>query len=148
MPSGEDHYDGISAADKLRDNLLKHPLAQIRWQSWITELSQACRTANDAWWRDPATGQPITRNKGELLMLTVTELAESMEGVRKDRMDDKLPWRKMEEVELADCLIRIFDYAGGFGLDVGGAFVEKMAFNAQRADHKPENRLKPGGKKL
>ena len=71
-----------------------------------------------------------------------------MEGVRKDQDDDKLPHRKMEEVELVDALIRIFDYAGGFGLDLQGAFEEKMAFNAKRADHTVEERRKEGGKKL
>ncbi len=40
-----------------------------------------------------------------------------MEGERKDLMDDKLPHRKMAEVELADALIRIFDYAGAYGYD-------------------------------
>lgn len=29
-----------------------------------------------------------------------------------------------------------------------GAVVEKLAYNAQRADHKPENRAKEGGKKF
>lgn len=80
-------------------------------------------------------------------MLMVSELSECMEGERKSLPDDKLPHRSMAEVELADCLIRIFDYAGGFGYDIGGAFEEKMAYNAQRADHKPEERLKEGGKK-
>lgn len=89
---------------------------------------------------------PKNRNVGELLMLCVSELAEALEGNRKGLMDDKLPRRKMFEVELADCLIRIFDLCGGMGLDVGAAFVEKMAYNAQRADHKIENRLMEGGK--
>ncbi len=31
-------------------------------------------------------------------------------------MDDKLPHRKMAEVEMADALIRLLDYAGGFGV--------------------------------
>jgi hypothetical protein len=31
-------------------------------------------------------------------------------------------------------------------LDLGGAIAEKLAYNASRADHKPENRIKPGGK--
>ena len=70
-----------------------------------------------------------------------------MEGARKGLSDDKLPSRTMEEVELADTLIRIFDYAGGFGLDLGGALVEKLAYNAKRADHKPAARIAPGGKK-
>lgn len=100
------------------------------------------------WWLDPATGEPIERNKGEMQMLIVSEIAEAMEGVRKDAMDDHLPHRKMEEVEMADALIRILDYCAGHGLDIHGAYVEKMAYNAKRADHKPEERLKEGGKKF
>jgi hypothetical protein len=69
-----------------------------------------------------------------------------MEGHRKNLMDDKLPHRKMQEVEIADAAIRIFDLAGAMGYDLGAAIVEKLSFNAQRADHKIENRLKPGGK--
>lgn len=99
------------------------------------------------WWTDLATGEPLKRNVGELLMLMVSELAEAMEGHRKNLMDDKLPHRPMIEVELADTLIRIFDAAGGLGLDLGGAVVEKLAYNAKREDHKIENRAKADGKK-
>jgi hypothetical protein len=62
-------------------------------------------------------------------------------------MDDKLPHRRMAEVELVDALIRIFDYAGAFGYDIQGAYEEKMAFNARREDHAHEARLRSGGKK-
>jgi NTP pyrophosphatase (non-canonical NTP hydrolase) len=79
-------------------------------------------------------------------MLAVTELAEALEGHRKGLMDDKLPHRPMLEVELADALIRIFDTAQGLGLDIGGAFAEKMQFNQTRYDHTAEARLAPGGK--
>ncbi len=113
----------------------------------INSLSTLCHNANKTWWRHPGTGEPLQRNKGELMMLIVSEVAEAMEGARKGLSDDKLTHRTMEEAELADTLIRIFDYAGGFGLDLGGALIEKLAYNASRADHKPEHRLAEGGKK-
>lgn len=113
----------------------------------LNNLSRVCHALNSTWWHDPATGQPIERNKGELIALMHSELSEAMEGERKGLQDDHLPHRPMAEVELADVLIRIFDYAGAFGYDLGGAFVEKIAYNARRADHKPEARLQEGGKK-
>lgn len=113
----------------------------------LNAYARLCHEANLTWWIDPVTGEPLNRNKGELLMLMVSEISEAMEGERKDLQDDKLPHRKMAEVELADCLIRIFDYACGFGYDLDGAFREKMEYNANRIDHKPEHRLSTGGKK-
>lgn len=81
------------------------------------------------------------------LMLQVTELSEAAEGIRKNLMDDKLPHRTMEEVEMADAIIRILDHCGYRGLDVGGAIMEKRRFNAVRPDHKLENRSGENGKK-
>lgn len=80
------------------------------------------------------------------LCLIHSEISEAMEGHRKNLMDDKLPHRKMIEVELADALIRIADLAGALKLDLGAAVDEKMAFNAQRPDHKLETRAAAGGK--
>ncbi len=113
----------------------------------LNNYSRICHEASKSWWHDLTTGVKLDRNIGELLMLCVSELAEAMEGHRKGLQDDKLPHRTMFEVELADCLIRIFDLAGATGLDLQGAFEEKIVYNASRADHKPENRKLPGGKK-
>ena len=114
----------------------------------LNDYAIECHEANRQWWTDLVTGQyPIARNNGELLMLCVSELAEAMEGDRKNAQDDKLPHRKMFEVELVDCLIRIFDLAAARGLDLDGAYQEKMRYNRTRADHKREARLAEGGKK-
>lgn len=80
------------------------------------------------------------------LCLIHSEVSEAMEGHRKDLQDDKLPHRKMIEVELADAVIRIADLAGALGLDLGGAIAEKLAYNSTRLDHKPEARAAAGGK--
>ena len=113
----------------------------------LNDYSKEVHQANQKWWHDIRTGECLTRNFGELIALCHSELSEALEGHRKNLQDDKLPNRKMAEVELADCLIRIFDVAEGFGFDLEGAYQEKMAYNAVRADHKPENRLLEHGKK-
>lgn len=113
----------------------------------LNDYSVKSHMDNIRWWYT-SDGDYITRNRGELLMLIVSEIAEAMEGERKSLMDDKLPHRRMAEVELADALIRIFDYAGAYGYDLEGAYQEKSAYNAQRADHKYEVRQAEGGKKF
>lgn len=115
-------------------------------------LQAATRLAYDTslsvgWYTNPNTGELIQRNFGEVLMLMVSELAEALEADRKSLMDDKLPHRDGREVEFADCIIRILDTAAACGLDIAGAFIEKNRYNRQRADHKPENRAQPNGKK-
>lgn len=98
------------------------------------------------WWDNLLPPQQGT--VAEKLLLIHSEISEACEGYRKGLQDDHLPHRPMVEVELADALIRICDLAGAMGLDLGGAVAEKLAYNQQRADHKPENRAKEGGKKF
>lgn len=113
----------------------------------LNDYAKRCHSANDIWWYDE-NGRKLDRNKGELIALIHSETSELLEGERTGIMDKHLPDRKNAEVELADILIRVFDYAGAYGYDLEGAFQEKLNYNAIRFDHKRENRNKPGGKKF
>lgn len=129
-------------------------------------LQRACHTVafNAGWWHNLRFrvenqdltfdyefdclkgGMPPGRNIAEMLCLVHSEISEAMEGARKGLMDDKLPHRTMLEVEMADAVIRLFDMAGGMRMDLGAAIAQKLAYNAERADHKREARAAAGGK--
>lgn len=128
-------------------NLLTDPVHTI------TILARQVHADNVAagWWTDLKTGEDLhgKRNVPEMLMLIVSEVAEAMEGHRKNLMDDKLPHRPMLRVELIDAMIRMLDLLGSQDNEehpAGVIFQEKRAYNAKRADHKPEARLAAGGK--
>lgn len=114
-------------------------------------LQQVCHqlSKQSGWWNEK-DGTPIDPfNKyvfGTKVALIHSEISESMEGGRKEVPDDHLPHRRKDEVELADAVIRIFDLAGARGMDLASAIIEKLAYNQQRADHKPEARALAGGK--
>ena len=112
-------------------------------------LSDICHSASvrGGWWHSLETGEKLERNKLEMLCLIHSEVSEACEGVRKGINDDHLPQYGMEDVEIADTFVRCFDYVGGHGLKTSEAFVDKLIYNANRADHKPENRKLSGGKK-
>lgn len=113
----------------------------------LNDMARDIRAENDHFYTDLVTGQPIKKDKGNALMLIVSEIAEAFEGERKNLMDDHLPHRKCVEVELADAVIRILDYAGEYKLDLDGAIAEKRSYNRTRQDHTREARLAANGKK-
>ena len=127
--------------------------------SWIKEnqrdivriiacLAEDIHKLNHRWWHTP-DGQRLQRNKGEMLALIHSEISEALEGARKGKADEHLPQYSSEVVELADAMIRILDYAAGHGhFNLATALLDKLEYNARRADHKWENRALPGGKKF
>lgn len=56
------------------------------------------------------------RSNYTLLQLVITEITEATEGVRKKLMDKHLPDLKNEDVELADALLRLCDFAQASGI--------------------------------
>jgi NTP pyrophosphatase (non-canonical NTP hydrolase) len=76
---------------------------------------------------------PELRNFGELLMLVVSELGESIEAHRKNLMDDHLPKYEGRWVEVADAVIRLLDLAGAHGIELGTIIEEKLAYNRNRS---------------
>lgn len=79
------------------------------------------------WWSDLKTGESTlaTRNRPEMLMLAVSELAEAADGATGE-MDDKLPHLPMYDVELADFVIRQLDQIGA-EVSLGGAAMPDWA---------------------
>lgn len=118
------------------------------------QLQDVCHglAKSAGWWTDLNTGEDMTATAlprgvvAEKLLLVHTEISESVEGMRKNLPDDKLPHRPMFEVELADAVIRIFDLAGAMDIDLPGAIAEKLLFNTKRADHTLEARRGANGK--
>lgn len=91
------------------------------------------------------------RNKGEELMLVVTELGEAMECVRKEWYADWDAYdthiaddgNKFEAVfqatikdtyedEIADAIIRLLDICGSRGIDIEKHIIHKLNYNRTR----------------
>lgn len=121
-------------------------------------LTHACHGAalEAGWWIDTDTGEDVRSWPDKFyklwvqakLGLIITEVAEAIEGHRKDKMDDHLPQFKMYHVEIADAIIRALDLAGGESVPLAEIIVAKLQYNSKRADHKLENRVKEGGKSV
>lgn len=84
----------------------------------LTELANYIHAFNveKGWW-DEYLDDKHRRFK-TAMMLTISELAEAMEGERKDLVDQHLPHLDNFSVELADSLIRLLDLAGAYEYDI------------------------------
>ena len=107
----------------------------------ITEVAQMVhKLAEDRGYHNPyITGEfrPITI--GDFCSSIIGEVSEFYDSYRKGQIDPK---------ELADVIIRVFDLAVVLGIDIEKEILEKHQYNVTRTDHSPEERRKPGGKKI
>ena len=143
LPIHDQAYrDGVALSGKMLEDACHGQSAEMGWWDDLKDvlavegLTEAQRKKITMWYQ------------ATKLMLSVSELAEGMEGLRKGKMDDHLPHLKMIGAELADSVIRDFDLSGAMGLDLGEIIAEKLHYNAGRPDHQREAREAEGGKKF
>ena len=71
-------------------------------------------------------------NNAEKIALMHSELSEALEADRKNLPSDKIPDFTGLEEELADCIIRILDFAGYHKLELAKAITAKLRYNLTR----------------
>lgn len=104
--------------------ILRHSKFQYAFQDVQTEVHETA--VDKGWWQEQ-------RGVGEVIALIHSELSEALEADRNGNPADKhCPQYTSLEVELADAIIRIMDYAQFRGLDVAGAVIAKSEFNKTR----------------
>lgn len=100
-------------------------LFSVGWWEVATIIHQ--NAIKKGWWENN------NRNVGEILCLIHSEISEACEAFREGNPPDKhLPKFSGAEVELADTVIRIMDFAKAFGLNVPGAVLAKIEYNETR----------------
>lgn len=98
-------------------------------------MEESYRTACDKGWWDSGD-----RNLGELIALMHTELSEAFEEVRHGHTPQEIYFRDTDvgskpegvPVELADLLIRVFDFCEHYHVPLEEALEKKLAYNRLR----------------
>ena len=96
-------------------------------------VTASYENAKDHGWHDS------TRTIGDLICLMHSELSEALEEHRNGHSPSEVYFNDTKPdkpegipVELADCIIRIFDFCGLHGIDLEAVLKQKMEYNRTR----------------
>ena len=107
----------------------------------ITKLRDECYEVSKSkgWWDDDK------RTFGDFISLMHSELSEALEEFRNGHIPTEIyyankdivnmkPFSKPEgiPIELADVIIRIMDFCGGYNIDIASALDDKIRYNKTR----------------
>lgn len=115
-------------AEKIHQNAIDHGF-------WPRRLKLKYSTDTEVEYLDEIDYK--ARNKGEMIALMHSELSEMLEAVRGSTEKYQLPDQHCEaftseEIEAADLIIRMLDYAYAFKLRLPEAILAKHEFNKSR----------------
>jgi NTP pyrophosphatase (non-canonical NTP hydrolase) len=110
---------GEKKVNKWSIKILKGNLEETKARTIPALVKRCHETAKSKGWWD------TDRNDGEIIALMHSELSEALEALRKEDVANLTE-------ELADVLIRIFDYCGARNLNIEKALLEKMEKNKAR----------------
>lgn len=119
------------AAREEHDDLARRTGDAVRLLDPVVQAAFGRLSQIIAHW-NTAQGFWDSENTGEKIALMHSELSEALEADRKDLDSDHIPEFTGVEEELADCMIRIFDFAGHHELRLAEAFSAKLEYNLTR----------------
>lgn len=150
MPTYETVAEGLSHIDLdvIRD-LQKLCYFGSRSKGFHEESDRLRAPFNEGEW-DQGDAAALRNFYGNKLMLIVGEVSEAHEQLREGRAPTETYYPTYSETdgtdqngtlhkpegipsELADVVIRVFDFAGDTGIDLAGIIGEKLLYNASRA---------------
>ncbi len=157
MVEGLDDDSFFADQTKLEEQLMKEQAEKYKYDrdyvpvnvgtpwghGWVGAFRQLTgkvhkQAVDKGWWDKPGEAVLMIGTK---LFLSVGELAEGFEEIRKKKRPNEVYWKVDENgqlkpegfpIELADAVIRICDLAAWCGVDLAGAIRIKMSFNASR----------------